>query len=228
MRNLLCVIITGLLVSACAQQPHIKLYAGNDQPAEQLVVVEVPQTLEILNINGQPIPAANRMTGNQSRLLYLQPGENRINAYYEDVFDIGGGLSHEVVRSNSAMFKLKGRAGDTWRLEFIAPKNLEEALITKTSFSGWAENPHTGERNPTEAGPQHESLLTLLSAGGTVHNVPNTVEPLGAKGLPNTPAEQSLPHSDATLTTMQHLWLLLAPESRNAFLQWAAPEANAN
>lgn len=226
MRNLLCIIITGLLVSACAQQPHIKLYAGHEQPAEQLVIVEVPQTLEVLNINGQPIPAANRMSGNQSRLLYVQPGEYRINAYYENGFDIGGGLSHEVVRSNSATFKLNGQAGDTWRLEFVVPKTLEEAQLTKTDFSGWAVNSRTGERHPTEAGPQHESLLTLLSSRGTTHHAAGTVEPLSGQPLANTPAESSLPHSDATLTTLQHLWLLLTPESQSAFLQWAAPTAD--
>ncbi|NLY17317.1 MAG: DUF2057 domain-containing protein [Gammaproteobacteria bacterium] len=225
MRNLLCLFFAGLL-TACAQQPQIKLYSGNEQPAKQLVIVEVPPTLEILDINDQAIPAANRMTGNQSRLLYLQPGEYRINAYYENVFDIDSGLSHEVIRSNSATFQLNGQAGENWRLGFDAPKDLEAARATKTGFVGWTENIHTGERNPAVAGPQHETLLTLLgSSGRAAHTVQNTVEPLGTSHLPNAPASQSLPHSDATLTTLQHLWLLLGSESRAAFLQWAAPEA---
>ncbi len=173
------------------------------------------------------------MIGNQPRLLQFQPGEYRINAYYEQGFDVGGGLSHEVVRSKSATFNFKGKAGDNWKLSFVAPANLEEARALKTGFAGWAENSRTGERIATEEGPEHTSLLSLLSGSGgrAAYSAPNSVAPLDAQPVVpavvpvNAPAQAgaSLPHNDATLTTMQNLWLLLGPESREAFLRWANP-----
>ena len=68
MRQLLCLAAAALL-SACAQQAPVKLYSGAEQPASQVLVVEMPNTLEVLNINGQPAPEANRMVGNNLRQL---------------------------------------------------------------------------------------------------------------------------------------------------------------
>tara|TARA_R110000782_G_scaffold29388_13_gene73175 strand:+ start:1405 stop:2100 length:696 start_codon:yes stop_codon:yes gene_type:complete len=229
MRSLFVVAVACLL-AACAQREPIKLYSGAAQSADQIVVVQMPYTLEVLNINGQPVPAANSMTGNRDRKLHLQPGQYRINAYYENGYDIGGGLSHEVVRTRSATFMIDGKAGDVWTLGFDAPENLAEAQAMKDNFAGWAQNTRTGQRNPTEPGPAYVSLVGQLMGGGNSPTYSEEVKPLGAQAAatpaPMAPsqalaAQQTLPHSDATLTTLQQLWLLLSPESRKAFLQWA-------
>lgn len=235
MRHLLS-LAAAVLLSACAQQGPVKLYSGTEQPAGQVVVVEIPETLEVLNINGQPAPAANRMIGNRPRQLHLQPGEYRINAYYQNVYDVDGGLSHEVVRTNSATFHVNGQAGEQWRLGYAEPRNLPEAQALKSDFSGWSENTRTGQRIATEAGPAYASLLTQLLGGGTVvaAGSDNGVAPLGSQTQQSAApsavaapvsssavAEQTLPHNDATFTTLQQIWLLLGPESRKAFLEWA-------
>tara|TARA_R110002020_G_scaffold13149_1_gene47490 strand:- start:10507 stop:11205 length:699 start_codon:yes stop_codon:yes gene_type:complete len=230
MRSLFVVAVACLL-AACAQREPVKLYSGAEQSAGQVVVVQMPYTLEVLNINGQPVPAANSMTGNRDRTLHLQPGQYRINAYYENGYDIGGGLSHEVVRTRSATFLIDGKAGDVWQLGFDAPENLAEAQAMKDNFAGWAQNTRTGQRNPTEPGPAYVSLVGQLMGGGNSPTYSEEVKPLGAQApasaAPMAPpsqapaAQQTLPHSDATLTTLQQLWLLLSPESRQAFLQWA-------
>lgn len=228
MRSLFLIAVACLL-AACAQQGPVKLYSGAEQPSGQVVVVEMPYTLEVLSINGQPVPQANRMTGNQDRTLELQPGQYRITAYYENVFDIDGGLSSEVVRTRSATFMIDGQAGDIWRLDFDAPQNLTEARSLKDPFSGWAQNTRTGQRNPTEPGPAYVSMVGQLMGGGSTPTYDNEIKPLGApppvSAAPVVPSQasatQTLPHTDATLTTLQQLWLLLSPESRQAFLQWA-------
>lgn len=229
MRSLFVVAVACLL-AACAQREPVKLYSGAEQPAGQIVVVQMPYTLEVLNINGQPVPAANSMTGNRDRTLHLQPGQYRINAYFENGYDIGGGLSHEVVRTRSATFLIDGQAGDVWELGFDAPQNLAEAQAMRDTFAGWAQNTRTGQRNPTEPGPAYVSLVGQLMGGGNSPTYSEEVKPLGATAAapaaPMAPSQvpvpqQTLPHSDATLTTLQQLWLLLSPESRQAFLQWA-------
>jgi len=232
MRLVICLAAVALL-SACAQQAPVKLYTGVEQPAAQVLVVEMPYTLEVLNINGQPAPAANNMMGNSTRQLHLQPGEYRVNAYYENVYDIDGGLSSEVVRSRSATFKIDGRAGETWRLEFDAPRNVTEARQLRSEFSGWAVNARSGQRVPTEPGPAYVSMLgQLLGTGGTAVTAESSIAPLASQVAPAaTPAAvpaatqmaaQTLPHNDATFTTLQQIWLLLGSDSRKAFLEWAA------
>ncbi|PKM05218.1 MAG: hypothetical protein CVV16_01975 [Gammaproteobacteria bacterium HGW-Gammaproteobacteria-6] len=226
MRSLF-VLAVGCLLSACAQLEPVKLYGGAEQSVEQLVVVNMPYTLEVLNINGQPVPAANSMTGNSDRTLHLQPGQYRINAYYENVYDIGGGLSHEVVRTRSATFLIDGKAGEVWQLGFDAPEDLAAAQAMKDDFAGWALNTRTGQRTPTERGPAYVSLVGQLMGSGSAPSYAEEVKPLGMTAAPvsmpqaATVAEQTLPHNDATLTTLQQLWQLLSPESRSAFLEWA-------
>ncbi|GGD08301.1 DUF2057 family protein [Halopseudomonas salina] len=232
MRNLF-VIAVACMLAACAQREPVKLYSGAEQPTGQILVVEMPYTLEVLNINGNPVPEANRMSGNQDRKLELQPGEYRINAYYENVYDINGGLSSEVVRTRSATYTINGKAGEVWRLDFDAPMNLKEAEAMKDDFAGWSLNKATGERYATEPGPAYVSLVGQLMGGGSAPTYDTEVKPLGAANqapaaAPVAPvassqatAAKTLPHNDATLTTLQQLWLLLGPESRDAFLEWA-------
>ncbi|TBU98590.1 DUF2057 family protein [Stutzerimonas kirkiae] len=232
MRRLFIFAMAGLL-AACAQQVPVKLYSGNELPPAQVVRVELPQTLEVLNINGQPAPAANRMLGNGNRELHLQPGEYRINTYYKNGFDIDGGLSHEVVRSKSTTFHVKGQAGDLWKLEFDEPENLAQARELKNRFIGWASNTRTGERVPSEAGAAQVSLLTqLLGAGGGMPIADDAaVAPLeelrpAPRVAPTASsaevASRTLPHDEAVLTTLQQIWLLLGEDSRKTFLEWAS------
>ncbi|MEH6566028.1 MAG: DUF2057 family protein [Halopseudomonas sp.] len=236
MRHLLCV-AAAVLLSACAQQAPVKLYSGPEQPASQVVVVQVPDTLEILDINGQPAPDANSMAGNGLRELQLQPGEYRINAYFENGYDIGGGLSHEIVRTRSATFSIDGQAGDVWLLDFAAPANLQEAQAMEENFSGAAVNTATGQRVATVPGPAYVSLLGQMLGSGTqsVGTSTTGIAPLGgetaapsagvvaAVPVPSQAAapQQTLPANDATLSTLKQLWLMLSPQSRQAFLDWA-------
>lgn len=240
MRHLFCLAAAALL-SACAQQAPVKLYSGSEQPASQVVIVEMPNTLEVLDINGQPAPAANRMMGNNLRELQLQPGKYRINAYFEDGYDVGGGLSHEIVRTRSATFSIDGKAGEVWRLEFPEPTNLKDAQAMEDSFAGAAVNTRTGERVATVPGPAYVSMLgQMLGTGSAVAAADgDAIAPLGTQSqaaaqpaamvaapvvVPSQAAkpQQTLPADEATLSTLKQLWLMLSPQSREAFLDWTA------
>lgn len=238
MRKIVCIALACLL-SACAQQSHVQLYPGAELPAGQVLRVQVPAALEIIDLNGQEVPTGSLFSGGM-RILELQPGEYRINAFYKNVYDIAGGMSSEVVRSRSAIFLIDGEAGETWRLGFPEPENLDEARKLKTSFNGWSENLATGERLSSVAGSKPQSSLDQMLGGGAVTPGPaTTVAPLNApragqaSSAANLPApspaqnaaspaadKASLPHSDATLVTLQQLWQMLTPESRQAFLEW--------
>ncbi|HDZ57110.1 MAG TPA: DUF2057 domain-containing protein [Pseudomonas xinjiangensis] len=220
------------LLSACAQQSQVQLYPGAELPANQVLTVQVPAALEIADLNGQEVPSANFLFSGDKRILKLEPGEYRLNAFYKNVYDIGGGISSEVVRTRSAIFIIDGNAGETWRLGYPAPENLEQARELKETFNGWSENLATGERVASQAGQQPQSSLNQLlgNSAAETSSAATTVAPLEssqaapvAAPLPALAASTSkaaLPHNDATLATLQQLWQMLTPESREAFLEW--------
>ncbi|PAU88827.1 hypothetical protein CK507_03885 [Pseudomonas sp. WN033] len=241
MRNLFCVVLISLL-AGCAQQGPVKLYSGPERSASQVLVVQVPADLEIQSINGQKVAALDNLVRGDDQQVHLLPGEYQIDAYYRRVFDIGG-MTHEVVRSRAATFNINGQAGETWRLGFQKPANLDQAREMSKRFDAWAENPRTGQRIQAQEGSVPSSVIgQLFSSGDAAPRDRNqSVEPLGyaapaesaasvmmpvsAAVAPRStvaqPAQAALPHSDATLTTLQQLWLLLTPESRKSFLEWA-------
>lgn len=228
MRSLFVLALSCFLV-ACAQQSHVQLYPGAAQQQEQVLTVVVPYELEVQSINGENVPAANALFGTQDKTLHLQPGQYRITAFYKNVFDVDGGLSHEVVRGRSAVYAIDGKSGETWQLEFERPANLAEARLLKDEFTSWAVNTSTGERVEGERGQRNSSLLSSLMGAGAVDEAStvaplNTAAPVAAAQpapLASAVAAETLPHNDATLTTLKQLWHLMSPESRAAFLDWA-------
>lgn len=228
MRSLF-VIAMACLLAACAQQPHVQLYSGAPLPESQVLTLVVPSELEIRSINGQPHSAANSSFGASDKRLHLQPGAYQVHAFYKNGFDIDGGISHEVVRSRTAIFNFEGKAGETWRLEFDRPQNLAEAKAFETDFPAWALNTRSGERIEAQAGNRNTSVLSAMLGSSEVAPEATSVTPLSsataapqAVSLNPAPAAMAtLPHSDATLTTLQQMWNLLTPESRSAFLNWA-------
>lgn len=236
MRSLFAIALSCFL-AACAQQQHTQLYPGPPLPESQVLSVVVPNELEVQSINGQHVPAANAMFGTGEKHLHLRPGKYRINAFYKNGFDIDGGISHEVIRGRTAVFTVDGQGGEAWRLDFERPRNLEEARVFENEFNGWAVNSRTGERHASEAGQRNSSLVNRLLGISRTADEQSTVAPLGATAatasavpadankvapLPAGTATETLPHNDATLTTLQQLWHLLSPESREAFMQWVA------
>lgn len=232
------VLAISCLLSACAQQSQVQLYPGSPLADEQVLTVIVPNELEVQSINGQQIPSANWSFGNADKRLELQPGAYQINAFYQNGFDIDGGISHEVVRGRTAVFTVDGQPGELWQLDFNRPENLQQAKAFEAGFAAWTVNTRTGERHAAEAGQRNNSLINNLIGGSADSVVEQTsVAPLGTpasaravsaaptqgaiRPLPSATANETLPHNDATLTTLQQMWQLLGEDSRAAFLKWA-------
>ncbi|TLX53134.1 hypothetical protein DN826_20060 [Stutzerimonas nosocomialis] len=229
MRRLFVIAMAGLL-AACAQQPKVQLYSGAPQPQSEVLTLVVPSELEIRTINGQPYSTANASFGLDDKQLLLQPGAYQVQAFYKNGFDVAGGMSHEVVRGRTAIFNIDGKPGELWRLEFDRPANLAEAKKFEDEFPAWAVNTRTGERKQAQAGNRNVSAFSVMMGSSEVAPQAASVAPLGTAPAAATPPvalnpapvqTAALPHSDATLTTLQQMWNLLTPESRKAFLNWA-------
>lgn len=224
-------ICLALLLTACAQQSNVRLYPGNEQSSSQLLTLVIPQDLEVTFINGQRFTASNNLIGSQQHIELL-PGDYEVVVMFKRVFDIGGGISHEVIRSRQAIVALSGAAGETWQLEYTAPDSLEQARQLRDVFSVSAVSQQTGKRVDSRQGSRPASpLAQLIGVESTVAEADHVVLPLQATqtaaAQPRSvqqPAQAvstaTLPANDATLTTLQQLWLLLSPESRQQFLDW--------
>lgn len=234
MRILLSLVLVSLL-AGCAQQGPVKLYSGAERPASQVLVVQVPVDLEILDINGEEVAELKSLVRGDEQTLHLQPGQYRINAFYRRIFDIGG-MTHEVVRSRSAYFTIDGQAGDVWRLAYKQPDNLEQARELSRNFDAWSQNLATGERLQASTGQVPATLVSQLLGGAESTAAPRaegvaplnqpTSQPAAPAPMPVAAAaapqpQARLPHNDATLATLQQLWQLLTPESQKAFMDWA-------
>ena len=230
MRNLFLIACVFML-TACAQQSHVQLYPGKSLPESQVLTLVVPYELEVHTLNGEHVPKANAMFGTEAKTLHLQPGKYEVSAFYKNGFDVNGGMSHEVVRSQIAVYHIDGKAGEVWQLEFDKPANLQEARELEKNFNSWAVNKTSGERVEAQASQRSASLLSTLVGGGVVES-PTVVQPLDtalamtpvtpvAVPAPAPAAEAALPHNDAVLTTLQQMWQLLSEDSRAAFLEWA-------
>jgi uncharacterized protein len=212
----LAILLLVLLLAACSSNPNIRLYDGAERSPDQLLLVEVPSTLEILSINERKLDGVNRLFTMEDRTLQLLPGEYRIVAFYKEVFDVPPS-GHQVVRSDPTQFRVVGSAGSRHRLDFEAPATLDEARKLARNFRGYSLNLASGERRDSEAtGLVHQGLLGITAATPAASH--STVAPLPP--VETTPA--------ATLDQLDLLkagWRTATAEERRAFLRWIAEQA---
>ena len=220
--RIVCTLAMVGLLSACAQPGPVQLYAGHAQSVSQEVSLHVPVELEIRSINGQPYTGANLLFGANDKTLKLKPGAYQVNAYYKNGFDVDGGISHEIVRGRTAIFTFEAKAGETWALDFDRPEHLAEAKTFTKQFDAWAHNITTDVKIKAEQGGYNASLLGGMGAGERPAEAAS-IEPLAQPLTLNQAPVATLPHDEATLSTLKQLWNLSSPESRAAFLQWAQP-----
>ena len=207
MRNIL-ILLTLMTLAACARSPDIKLYEGADQPAEKLLLVDVPVELEIVVINERRVEGINKLFSLDDRTLHLQPGEYRIIAYYKNLFELSGN-NHEVVKSDPVMYRVSGAAGSRHRLSFDEPADVDEAREMAKNFAGYSLNLATAEQRPTEASGMmlSQGFLTIQSAP-EVASV-STVAPENDAGLSH-------------IDLLKASWQSATAEERRAFLRWIA------
>lgn len=214
MLPLSAILATLLLLTACTGSPVIRLYDGPEKPDSEVTRVRVPETLEILNINGQRPAGVNTLFSSGHKDLHLVPGDYQIVAFYKEIWEPAATSSHVVVRSEPVVFDVAGTPGSLFQLGYDAPDTLPGARELANHFSGWSENVASGERQPTR--PSGMSRPGLIS-GLTTEATAETVAP-GAETAAGSPEVDGV----ASLDMLKAWWSQASAEERSAFLRWVA------
>ncbi|WP_223427923.1 DUF2057 domain-containing protein [Alcanivorax limicola] len=213
----LALLVTLLTLAACASSPVIQLYDGPERAESDITVVRVPETLEILNINGQRPAGVNTLFSSGYKDLHLTPGNYQIVAFYKEIWYPDSTSSHVVLRSEPVVYDITGKAGEAFTLTYATPGNMREAETLARDFSGWSENRATGQRTATRAsGMARPGLISNLTSGAA--------EPAAETVAPAQAARDTSPQNDdvETLDMLKVWWSQANPEERRAFLRWVA------
>lgn len=216
------VLLLALLVG-CQSHQQVKLYEGEARPTSELLIVSVPETLELMSINGQSPDGLGKRLISGDQQLQLLPGSYQLVAFYKDVWTPVGASTHEVVRSQPVIFDLQGAAGSQFALEYLLPQNYPEASALAGDFHGWSRNLASGEKQPSRAsGLSRPSLFNRTAE-------PAAVAPLAAPAAASTAAQPAAVAAESTyLELLKAYWSQASQDERRTFLRWVAEPAPAN
>lgn len=109
------VLVALSLLGGCASSSRAPLpaYEGAKRPLAEVAVVVVPETIQVMAIDGrEPPPSLLR----RDLELALLPGEHVLSLRYVQVFQLNAD-EHDVVRSRQAALRFTAVAGGRYRLE---------------------------------------------------------------------------------------------------------------
>lgn len=231
MRVLPILLLAGAFaVSACSASP-VRLYSGPARSQAELVVLTMPEQIEIAQINGVEVPAAGGMGSKGDKTLELEPGRYDVLAYYREIWTRGD--NHDLLRSDPARFVIDARAGQRYRIEYPQPATFAQAEALAKAFRGWAVEQASGARIESQDSSMafrggllaqvqgDRTLVPAISreAGGQV------VTPLPA-AAPAAVVNEPVPAAavDDQLLLVKGWWNQATPEQRRAFLEWVAAQ----
>src|SRR6218665_3937313 len=114
--------VSGLAACATSKGP-VKAYEGPVRGNSELVLIAVPEEIEVMAIDGQEPPPSFLKSKVQLALL---PGEHVFSLRYVELFQITAD-DHEVIRSKQAALRFSAVAGSEYPLQLPQQKNLDEA-----------------------------------------------------------------------------------------------------
>ncbi len=123
MQGALVVLAMSGLVACSTTTGPVKAYEGQVRSNAELVLVSVPEEIEVMAIDGQEPPPSFLRSRVQLALL---PGEHVFSLRYVELFQISAD-DHDVVRSKQAALRFNAIAGSEYRLQIPPQKNHDVA-----------------------------------------------------------------------------------------------------
>lgn len=196
--RLLCLAAMVGLLAACAAQGPAKLYEGPERSLTELVLVTVPEQIEVMAIDGKE-PPGNFLRSRQQ--LALAPGEHVFSLRYVELFQITAD-EHDVVRSRQAALRFTAEAGTEYRLEMPAQPNREAARQFAKSPEFALVNAKSGASTPSTA-------IQSFAEASLIDTITKAF---------STNAQDAGPVSNADL--MKDIWGRSSPVEKAAFREW--------
>lgn len=230
LRSFALIAAAAFLLTACSRSPVVQLYEGAKQPDSQVLTLRLPTDLEVFTINGREVDGVNTFFNTDYKDLKLSPGRYEVLAYYKRLWDLDAD-SHEVMKSDPALFIVDGKAGEFYRLGFERPQNVTQARALEEDFSGWVENMNSGEKTPSQASGLvlNRGFLAPITGAEVETKGARAVQPKAAEAVTPAPAapQTSPAAGDAGsstqasyLDTLKAQWNQATQEERRQFLQW--------
>lgn len=219
-------VVAGL--SACTRSPVVRLYSGPKKPKSEIAVVRVPMELNVLTINKRHVDHINTLFSIGYKDLHMKPGRYEIVAYYDDVWDLPGD-SHEVVKSDPAVFTVDAKAGHFYKLGYPKPKDLDAAHKLAHHFDGWVEDITTGKRTPTKPSGLVLNSGFTSSLKTIAGQEPSTNQTKQAAANDNAvepePSNDKAAGSGSYLDMLKASWNQATKKERREFLQWVGQQS---
>lgn len=111
------------ILSGCAARGPLAAYEGPVRPAAEVAVVQVPEQVQVMAIDGRE-PPPSFLSSNVE--LALLPGEHVLSLRYVELFRLNGD-EHDVIRSRPAALRFTAVAGGRYRLGVPAQKDRDAA-----------------------------------------------------------------------------------------------------
>jgi uncharacterized protein YccT (UPF0319 family) len=113
------------VLAGCAARGPLAAYDGPARPVSEVALVEVPEQVQVLAIDGREPPPSFLSSNIELALL---PGEHVLSLRYVELFRLSGD-EHEVIRSRPAALRFAAVAGGRYRLGVPAQKDLDAARV---------------------------------------------------------------------------------------------------
>lgn len=203
-RVLLPTVLAVSLLAGCASGPRapVQAYQGPVRPLAEVALLEVPEHVQVMAIDGrEPPPSFLR----SSVVLALLPGEHVLSLRHVQLFQLNS-EEHEVVRSRQAALRFVAAASGRYRVEAPLQGNVGAAR----QFA-------------------REPVFRLVDGGGAaVESVPvksfaeaSLIDTLGRAF--DSQSGEAVPVSNTDL--LKDIWNRSSTEEREAFRTWINEQA---
>jgi len=110
------IILSLLILQACATNSPLRLYQGPELADEQEVTLVLPVEFEIVKLDQEEVSQFKQLFRNQDLIIKLAPGPHTLVLIYSDIWQIDSD-NHENLTSGHLTFSGELLAGQTYRLQ---------------------------------------------------------------------------------------------------------------
>lgn len=194
----LLVVATGLAACATTKGP-VKTYEGPVRGNAELVLISVPEEVEVMAIDGQEPPASFLKSKVQLALL---PGEHVFSLRYVELFQITAD-DHEVIRSKQAALRFTATAGSEYHLQVPEQKKLDEARK-------FAKSPQFSLVNTKDGSATNSTVIKSMAEASLLDTISKAF----------TAGGEDMTKQPTNLDLLKDVWGRATPEEQAGFRAW--------